>query len=470
MSLSLKQAGMILLSIVVLAMSMLRASEAESTLVFPADAQSTVFMLDGQEYLELGFAGWGPGWAWQSFRGEMNAEGAVGLAVSNTTIAASGANVQIRTSTAQTGPRQLTMQTRITSDRDTDLTMLIAGLNPEERSFRQGQAVVTEVDGTSVEVPLPPGRRELGQQVSQLLLRDSQGRETVFTFEPALALTTDGDLRIELARRLQSQQPVQASLTIDLPAPLTYYPHPDRVPEQSGFDQWYAFTPDDDYETPGEFDMDDWLDAPAGKHGRIRAEGERLLYQDRPIKLWGLNLCFRSGTAPSKDVADRRAALYRKFGINAVRLHKWADGPGWAGIQTEQSALEFDPEGLDLFDYQNAQFRQAGMCLKLSQAFGTIRVGTADLHLVPYAEEFGALDKPGARVGGGNSTLFYSRELQDATIRQLLDSQTESRRIVTDPLQRAGQRPSETVSKIDDLTLQYCQAEKSIGKRGCLWL
>jgi hypothetical protein len=416
---SLKQAEKTVLVVVVLVMSMLRISAAEKALVFPADSQNTVCMLDGQEYLELGFAGWGPDWAWQSFQGEMNAENAIGLAVSNTTIAASGAKVQIATRTAQTGPRQLTMQTRITTDRDTDLTMLIAGLNLEERSFGQGQAVVTDVDGTSVAASLPPGRRELGQQVRRLLLRDNQGRETVFTFEPALELTTDGDLRIGLARRLQQQQPVQASLTIDLPVPLTYYPHPDQIPEASGFDQWYAFTPDDDYETPGEFDMDDWLDAPAGKHGRIRAEGQRLLYQDRPIKLWGLNLCFRAGTAPSKDVADRRVALYRKFGINAVRLHKWADGPGWAGIQAQQSALAFDPEGLDLFDYQNAQFRQAGMFLKLSQAFGTIRVGAADLHLVPYAEEFGSLDKPGARVGGGNSTLFYSRELQDATIQQL---------------------------------------------------
>ncbi len=414
-----KLAEKILLSVVVLATAMPRASEAESVLVFPTDSQHHVFMLDGEEYFELGFAGWGPGWAWQSFRGELSTDGQVGVAVSNTTIAASGANVQIRTNTTRTGPRQLTIQARITTDRDTDLTMLIAGLNPEQRSFRQGQALVTDEAGDSVTVPLPPGRRDLGQQVRELRLSDSQDRETVLTFQPPLALSADGDLRIGLARRLQEQQPVEARLTIDLPAALTYYAHPDRVPDEPGFDQWYVFAPDDDYETPGEFDMHDWLDAPAGKHGRIEADGQRLMYQDRPIRLWGLNLCFRAGTAPSKDVADRRAALYRKFGINAVRLHKWADGPGWAGIQTQQSALEFDPEGLDLFDYQNAQFRQAGMFLKLSQAFGTIRVGAADLHLVPYAEEFGSLNKPGARVGGGNSTLFYSRELQDATIRQL---------------------------------------------------
>ncbi len=126
----------------------------------------------------------------------------------------------------------------------------------------------------------------------------------------------------------------------------------------------------------------------------------------------------RSPLPRSRRVAERRAALYRKFDINSVRHHKWADGQGWAGIQTENSAVRFDPEGLDLFDYQNAQFRENGIFIKLSQAFGTIRIGPDDVDVVPYADEFGELT-PGARVGGGNSTLFYSPEIQELTIRQL---------------------------------------------------
>ncbi|MBX3745729.1 MAG: hypothetical protein KF833_10515 [Verrucomicrobiae bacterium] len=194
---------------------------------------------------------------------------------------------------------------------------------------------------------------------------------------------------------------------------------PDRMRGEADMERWYAFTPEADGEGACELDMGDWLEAPAGRHGRIEARGGDLYYDGQPIRLWGLNLCYRSGAAPSREVADRRAALYRRFGINSVRLHKWADGPGWAGIQVEDSAVGFDPEALDRFDYQNAQFRKAGIYLKLSQAFGTIRVGRGDLARVPYAEEFGALEGPDARVGGGNSTLYYSRELQEATIEQL---------------------------------------------------
>jgi hypothetical protein len=402
-----------------LAVGLTRASAGEGMMVFPVDSQETVFLWDGQDYLDLRFAGWGPGWAWQSFRGQVETDGRESLAVSRTTIAASGAEVEIASRTAQTGTRQLTVHVRITTDRDTELTLLMASLRASEHAFRGGRAVVSHVDGSSTTLELPPGRRGLEQPVHRVALVDGHGREAALTFEPALEVTTDGEVRIGLARQLRTGQPVECRLTIDLPASLTYYPHPDRVPQDPGFEHWYAFTPDEDDATPGELDMDDWLEAPAGKHGRVRADGSDLLYDGQPIKLWGLNLCFQSGAAPPKDVAERRAALYRKFGINSVRLHKWADGPGWAGIQTQQSALQFDPQGLDLFDYQNAQFRNAGIFLKLSQAFGTIRVGRDDLHVVPYAEEFGALDKPGARAGGGNSTLFYSRELQDATIRQL---------------------------------------------------
>ena len=398
---------------------MAAAAAAEGILALPVDSQCTVFLLEREPYLELRFAGWGPGWAWQGFQGEIQADGETSRTVSRTTIAASGAHVRIAARTAPAGPRQLTVQVELATDRDTDLTLLMAGVQTSEQAFRGGKLIAALAGGGSTTIALPPGRRELGQQVQRLVLVDARGRETTIALEPALAVTADGDMRIGLAYKLRAEQPVRAALTIDLPAPLTYYPHPDQVPPEPGFDQWYAFTPGGADATPGELDMHEWLEAPAGKHSRIEARGRDLFTNDMPIKLWGLNLCFRAGAAPPKETAERRAALYRKFGVNAVRLHKWADGPGWAGIQSDDSALRFDAEGLDRFDYQNAQFRKAGIFIKLSQAFGTIRLGRADREHVPYIEEFGALDRPGARAGGGNSTLFYSPELQDMTIKQL---------------------------------------------------
>jgi len=182
---------------------------------------------------------------------------------------------------------------------------------------------------------------------------------------------------------------------------------------------WYRFEPKNTSK-PGEIGMQAWLDTPAGRYGRITRQNDKLIYNGKAIKLWGINLCY-STCAPDKVLADRRAAFYPKYGINSVRLHKYADGSGWAGIQTKDSFAEFDPAGLDRMDYQIAKFKEAGIFVKLSAHFGTIKAGPADKHDVPYIEEFGAFDKRKNRISCPHSAYFYSPEIQTLHIRQTVN-------------------------------------------------
>lgn len=180
---------------------------------------------------------------------------------------------------------------------------------------------------------------------------------------------------------------------------------------------WYPFQPTNTLEA-GVIGMADWLETPAGKHGRIERRDAELTYNGKPIKLWGLNLCF-AACAPEKPLAQRRADFYAKYGINAVRLHKFADGTGWAGIQSAQSAADYDPQGLDRMDYQIACLKQAGIFVKLSAHFGTIKLGPADRRDVPYMDEFGELDGRRDRISAPHSALFYSPQLQQLHLRQM---------------------------------------------------
>ncbi|MFW6162174.1 MAG: hypothetical protein ACODAJ_05350, partial [Planctomycetota bacterium] len=84
------------------------------------------------------------------------------------------------------------------------------------------------------------------------------------------------------------------------------------------------------------------------------------------------------------------------------------------------SAVRYDPEGLERMDYQVARLKEAGIFVKLSAHFGTIKIGPADKAIVPYAEEFGQFGGRKNRISAPHSAFFYSPELQDLHIRQIV--------------------------------------------------
>jgi len=180
-------------------------------------------------------------------------------------------------------------------------------------------------------------------------------------------------------------------------------------------DSWYPFTPTNE-PGPSEIGMEDWVSERAGTDGRIEIRGEKLFSDGKEIKLWGLNNTY-GNCAPDKAMAEKRAALYRKFGMNTIRFHKYADGFGWAGIQSEESFADFDPEGLDRMDYYASVLAENGIYIKLSPTFG-VKFGPKDAENIPYADEFGEMKRK--RVKSGHGAIFLSTELQDLQIEQTI--------------------------------------------------
>ncbi len=178
---------------------------------------------------------------------------------------------------------------------------------------------------------------------------------------------------------------------------------------------WYTFSPENDYSQTSLIGLDDWNNEPAGKYGRIKAVNDKLIYNGKEIKLWGLNNCYGS-CKPSKESADKHAAFYRRYGINAMRLHKYADGYGYSGIQSKESFVEFDPDGLDRMDYYIHVLKLNGIYTKLSPTFG-VKIGRGDKHRVPWHKEIGDLEK-NDRIRATYASIYFSHELQDLQIEQ----------------------------------------------------
>ena len=90
---------------------------------------------------------------------------------------------------------------------------------------------------------------------------------------------------------------------------------------------WYGYTQPDDAKVSGSaLDFSSYLDAPAGKHGYVKADGELLKFGDgTAAKFWGADII--GGAAfPEKTEADRAAERIAHCGINLIRFSHIEEG------------------------------------------------------------------------------------------------------------------------------------------------
>lgn len=408
----------ILLAAAVLVVPLSVLAGDNGMIVLPENPKTLTVLAGDQTYMDLSFVGWAAGWRYLGLGGQLSEEDGVAKALIQQKIPSAESQLTLRAQYARTGPREVEIRTHLSADKDADLTYLVLSVDCSDRLFSKGSAHVTHADGSTKIVSLPLARRGLGDQVKRVVFIDNAGRETALDFEPALDVPSDNQARIVLATEVEAASPVEAKIRVTFPEDITFYAGPSEIPREPGAEDWYTFQPTADHTKPSEIGMQAWLEAPAGKHGRIARQGDQLIYNGKPIKLWGLNVCY-SSCSPDQELADRRVDFYSKLGVNAVRLHKYADGTGWAGIQSKESFLEFEPEALDRLDYFIAQLKKHGIYVKLSSTFG-VKLGSEDRQYVPYMDEFGKITRPGGRVKTGHGSVFLAEELQDMQIGQIV--------------------------------------------------
>ncbi|MDN3686865.1 beta-galactosidase [Cyclobacterium jeungdonense] len=173
---------------------------------------------------------------------------------------------------------------------------------------------------------------------------------------------------------------------------------------------WFPFLPENTHAS-GVIGMQSWLDAPAGRHGFVQVEKEQLVFENgQPIKFWGTNIN-GSNAFPSREAANEFTNFLAKYGVNAVRFHKFT----WNATDEEYSVIP-QPEKFGRLDYFHARLKENGIYTGWSAIYGH-RVLPGDSSSLLAYQEVKNLSYPWSHLNGSTSSLVnFAPDLQELNI------------------------------------------------------
>ena len=127
--------------------------------------------------------------------------------------------------------------------------------------------------------------------------------------------------------------------------------------------KWFAYRGTDPVKRRGTaLDVSRLLDAPAGKYGPLKRQGENFVFANgKTARFWGVNLV-ASANFPTHEQADQMAELLAQMGVNITRHHHM-DAP-WSTpnvFGNAPSTQKLDPVALERFDYFVAALQKRGI-------------------------------------------------------------------------------------------------------------
>jgi hypothetical protein len=128
--------------------------------------------------------------------------------------------------------------------------------------------------------------------------------------------------------------------------------------------EWYKFAPQAD-SVNCSVNMSDWLEAPAGKHGFLQIDNDKLVFENgNAVKFWGVNINSKKPYIPNEEV-HQWVDYLSKFGVNSIRFHKFTSHGMTGAVSTK-----IDPELFDHFDYFQSELKKQGIYYGWSPIYG----------------------------------------------------------------------------------------------------
>ncbi len=184
---------------------------------------------------------------------------------------------------------------------------------------------------------------------------------------------------------------------------------------QNEREDWFPLQFEQDFST-SVISMNDWLDAPAGKHGFVTMEGPDFRFDNgKKVKFWGVNIS--GGIIFSEEkTAHQHADYLAKYGVNAVRFHKFT----WYAFKGD-SSTQLANDKYERMDYFLNTLREKGIYYGWSPIYGH-RLRDADRDRVLAYEEVVSTEFPWAHLNGSTASLVnFAPDLQEINIELMVN-------------------------------------------------
>ncbi|MGH7173416.1 MAG: hypothetical protein ACRELG_24290, partial [Gemmataceae bacterium] len=393
------------------------AAEPWTALINPDNSLSFSFLHGDRAVFRMDLIGWGPRWAWVGVHSRRKAEGdRLSARVPFVVNKDKGEAIDVQFQAWQPGGRQVAFRYDLDAAQDVPLTQLVAAVGFEAHGS-QGMLTLTHEGRKPSKFSLPVRGIHSTPAASKAELAFEKGGTVTMKIDPPCPIRFDNGMRVVLASDLYKKGKHRVTLTLTFPKEVAFYAKQsdlDKFTRKLAGPDWFAFQPSKKI-TPGVLDMDRWLDGPAGKHGGVRMVKDRFAFTDgTPIKFWGVNLSY-TANAPDKETADFTAARYAKYGINAVRMHKFSYPTGQMGIGDPNDSTRMDPKGLDRLDYFVSRLKAHGVYFGWSHTYG--------FHVVPGdRKRLVAYDEIAKNLKGHTyAFIHFAEDVQDLMINMVVN-------------------------------------------------
>jgi hypothetical protein len=388
------------------------AAEPWSALINPENSLSFSFRHSDRPVFQMNLIGWGPRWAWVGVHSRQKAEGdRLSARLPFVVNKDKGEVIDVQFQAWQPAARQVTFRYDLDASQDVPLTQLIAAVGFEAQGS-QGTITLSHDGRKPSKFSLPVRGIHETPAASKAELAFDKSGTVAMKIDPPCPIRFDNGMRVVLASDVYRKGKHSVTLTLTFPEKTAFYAKQsdlDKFTRKLAGPDWFAFQPSKEV-TAGVIDMGGWLDRPAGKHGGVRMVKDRFAFEDgTPVKFWGVNLSY-TANAPDKETADFTAARYAKYGINAVRMHKFSYPTNQMGIGDLNDSTHMEPKGLDRLDYFASRLKEHGVYFGWSHTYGFRVVPGDRKRLLAYDEI--------AKNLKGNTYAFinFAEDVQDLMI------------------------------------------------------